>query len=70
MKKKYTITKTQPALQCWYFEVEAESEEIALHMVMSGDVDYVDYEIHNNYGNDNDDYEVLDIQDIQQDTNN
>jgi hypothetical protein len=39
----YHITETKPAIQRWEFTVTADSEEEALHKVMDGQVDPIDY---------------------------
>ena len=59
--KKFIITETRPATYTWMYEVEAESEEQALEMVMDGqvdpfntDVEAADYE--------DSEYEIIDEQ--------
>jgi len=42
--KIYHITETRPAVQVWYYSVEAESEEQALEMIMNGEGDIKDCE--------------------------
>lgn len=62
-KKIYTVMQSRPAMQYWYYEVEAESEEEALDIVENDDiesVDYeIDYEIESTYGED--EYSVIEI---------
>lgn len=41
--KKYTVTQSSTAVQTWTFNVEAESEEQALKLAQSGDIDPDDY---------------------------
>ena len=64
-KKKYSITAIQPATQIWYYEVEAESEEIALHLVMSGEIDAIDYRVEGDMQDDAE-YEVTDVEDAEE----
>lgn len=61
-KKLYSIQHTAPATNIWYYEVEAESEEEALAIVMNGDAEVVDYEIYSDGGED--EYAVMDVEDI------
>ena len=64
-KMKYSITQIQPATQIWYYEVEAESEEIAMHLVMSGEVDAIDYRVEGDMQDDAE-FEVTDVEDIEE----
>jgi hypothetical protein len=53
--KKFTIEESQLVRQVWTYEVEAETEEEALHKVMerSDDINLdVEYEIRNDYSDD------------------
>ncbi len=43
--KKYTVTQSSTAVQTWTFNVEAESEEQALKLAQSGDIDPDDYTV-------------------------
>jgi hypothetical protein len=45
MKQKYIVTEEREVIARWTFEVEAESYEDALRMVMSGEVDLSDHNI-------------------------
>lgn len=45
MKQKYIVTEEREVIARWTFEVEADSYEDALRMVMSGDVDVSDHNI-------------------------
>lgn len=67
-KKKYHIMQTQPAIQTWYFEVEAESEEEAIRLVEDGDVEVMDYEVHTDHYSGNFETEVVDVEDIKEGT--
>jgi len=40
---KYTITETRKANVIWIYEVEANDEEQALHAVMDGAIEALDY---------------------------
>ena len=42
--KKYTIIQTVPSTQIWTYEVDANSEEEAMEIVKSGEVECSDYE--------------------------
>ena len=42
---KYVITERKPAYFVWTYEVEAEDENQALHAVMDGAVEPVDYQV-------------------------
>ena len=42
--KIYHITETRPAVQVFYYSVEAESEEQALKMVENKDIEPQDFE--------------------------
>jgi hypothetical protein len=66
--KKYMITQTAPALQSWSYEVVANSEEEAIQMIENGDVECCNYEVlpNDNYSFEDGDYEVHDIQDIEE----
>lgn len=44
-KSIYHITRSAPATQYWYYEVEAESEEQAMSVVKAGEVDAIDYQV-------------------------
>jgi len=69
-KKKYSITAHSPATQIWYYEVEAESEEIAMHLVMSGEIDAIDYRVESCDDTlDDAEYEVTDVEDAEEDDN-
>ena len=41
--KKFSILESKPSIQCWSYEVEAESEEQALKMIREGLVNPDDY---------------------------
>ena len=41
---KFNITETKPAILYWEFEVEAETQEEALRMVMDGEVDAIEHD--------------------------
>ena len=43
--KKYTIIQTVPSTQIWTYEVDANSEEEAMEIVKSGEVECSDYEV-------------------------
>jgi len=65
-KKIYHITQSSPAIQHWYYEVEAESEEEALEIVQSGDIDCVDYEVHTDTSFGAEDvYRVTNVEDVE-----
>lgn len=65
-KRIYCITQSAPATQHWYYEVEAESEEEALEIVQSGDIDCVDYEVHTDtYFVAEYEYEVTNVEDVE-----
>jgi hypothetical protein len=57
-KKIYTVQQSAPAMQYWYYHVEAESEEEAISIVENGDAEVYDYEIDSAYGED--EYEIMD----------
>ena len=57
-KKIYTVQQSAPAMQYWYYHVEAESEEEAISIVENGDAEVDDYEIDSAYGED--EYEIMD----------
>lgn len=54
----YTIVESQPAMQYWYYVVEAESEEEAISLVENGYVDPDDGDVQGCYGER--EYEVTD----------
>lgn len=58
-KKLYTVMQSRPAMQYWYYEVEAESEEEALDIVENDDIESVDYEISST--SNEDEYSIVDI---------
>ena len=68
-KKKYHIMQTQPAMQVWHYEVEAESEEVAIRMVEEGSVDCVDYQVDCDPYDGNFETDVVDVEDIEEDNN-
>jgi hypothetical protein len=37
--KKFTIIESKPAIQNWRYEVEAESQEEAIELILKGEVD-------------------------------
>ena len=41
--KKFKITESTHAIQCWSYEVEAESQEEAIEKIRNGEVDSYDY---------------------------
>ena len=43
--KKYTIIQTVPSTQIWTYEVDANSEEEAMEIVKSSEVECSDYEV-------------------------
>lgn len=45
MKQKYIVTEEREVIARWTFEVEADSYEDALRMVMSGEADVTDHNI-------------------------
>lgn len=45
MKQKYIVTEEREVIARWTFEVEADSYEDALQMVMSGEADVTDHNI-------------------------
>jgi hypothetical protein len=61
-KQIYSIQQVAPATQYWYYEVEATSEEEALKLVKSGEIDCINYEVDGEYGED--EFEVVDVTDI------
>jgi hypothetical protein len=61
-KKKYSIQQSAPAFQYWYYEVEADSEDEALELVLNGEVDPIDYDVETASGED--EFEVTDEEDI------
>ena len=66
--KRFKILETKHAIQTWYYEVEAESEEQAIEKIMEGQVDHQDYWV------DDDpfesfEYEVESEEDIEDDSN-
>jgi len=68
-KMKYSITQIQPANQVWYYEVEAESEELAILSIQSGEVDAIDYRVESSQiGGEYDEveYEVTDVEDAEE----
>jgi len=67
-KMKYSITQIQPANQVWYYEVEAESEELAILSIQSGEVDAIDYRVESSQiGGEYDEveYAVTDVEDAE-----
>lgn len=64
-KMKYTIRQIQPANQVWYYEVESESEELALGLVMSGELDAIEYRV-DEVSHDEVEFEVIDVDDIEE----
>ena len=58
---KFFIEQKQPSFQIWNFEVVAENEEEALKLVISGDVDPVDYTV---YSDEDSEYDVYDEEKI------
>ena len=63
-KMKYTIRQIQPANQLWYYEVEAESEELALSLAQSGELDAIDYRVEEIVIFS--EFEVIDVDDIEE----
>ena len=63
-KMKYTIRQIQPANQIWYYEVESESEELALSLAQSGELDANDYRVEEIpiFS----EFEVIDVDDIEE----
>lgn len=41
--KKFSILESKHAIQCWRYEVEAESQEEAIEKIRNGEVDSDDY---------------------------
>ena len=41
--KKFSILESNHAIQCWRYEVEAESQEEAIEKIRNGEVDSDDY---------------------------
>ena len=56
-KKKFTVAEYKPIMEVRYYEVEADTEEEALEMVWSGEVENNDYETIDNVSSDYD-YEI------------
>jgi len=54
--KKFSILESKASIQCWTYEVEAESEEQALEMIREGLVD------HNEYWVDDDPFESFEYE--------
>ena len=65
-KMKYTIRQIQPANQIWYYEVESESEELALSLAQSGELDAIDYRVEEIVIDDDVEFEVIDVDDIEE----
>lgn len=63
-KMKYTIRQIQPANQIWYYEVEAESEDLALSLAQSGELDANDYRVEEIVIFS--EFEVIDVDDIEE----
>jgi hypothetical protein len=64
-KKLYHIRQTQPAIQVWYYEVEAHSEYEAIQLVDDGEVDAIDYRVDCDMQEDAE-YEVTDVEDVEE----
>jgi len=43
--KKFTITETRPATYTWTYEVEAETKEQAIALIMDGYVDPINSDV-------------------------
>ena len=70
MKKKFTIEQSLPATQIWTFEVEAETEYEAIVMIENGDVEVSKYRvIDNGFGFEDYEYDVLNVEEITDPTN-
>ena len=65
-RKIYYIQETQPAIQTWYYEVEAESEEQALRLVDDGMVECVDYDVDSDHYSGNFEREVIKVKEIKE----
>lgn len=68
MKKLFYISESQTAIQTWYYEVVAETEEEAIALIENGDVECVDYEIDNHMYDDRE-FDVYDEKELN-DTDN
>lgn len=64
--KKYTIIQTVPSTQIWTYEVDANSEEEAMEIVKSGEVECSDYEVEEDNYFGIGEFIVQDVEDIKE----
>ena len=64
--KKYTIIQTVPSTQIWTYEVNANSEEEAMEIVKSGEVECSDYEVEEDNYFGIGEFIVQDVEDIKE----